>query len=545
MKTNNKDNSNCLISLQKWKEHYNTLLTEAREKFRDLDNTDIHITNQIEELTIVEIKQCMKQMKSERSPGPGNIAAELIKYGGSVLAEYITKLMNNCLQQQKIPSEWKTSHLISIYKKGSRKDPSSYRGLSINSTMSRLFGKILQKRLRENIGHNIGEDQSGFTPGRSCTDNLFTVQQLLEKKIARGEEVHIAFIDLLKAYDNVPRNKLWHALRTIGTNDHLIKIIQEYYHNIIAYIKVGGILSKPIHPTKSLRQGCSLSPLLFNTYVEVALRNWKRSCEGMGIPINDQHLLTLSFADDQAVFAQDAYDLEFMLRRLYNEYENWGMHISLTKTEYLVVNSNAQFDIILNNNHQVKQVNDFKYLGVTVDNNGIGKSEIKERIQKARKVVGALNSIWWDNNINKKNKKRIRQVMVETVLCYGSEIWTMREEDKRKVEAVEMDYLRRSSRVSRRDRITNEDIRNRMAATETLTQRIEKRSLRWFGHLLRMEDSRWPKRMWQWTPLGRNKRGRPRRSWNEGVRAAMRERNMDEQQAYDREAWRLGMGRRQ
>ncbi|XP_030760716.1 uncharacterized protein LOC115885831 [Sitophilus oryzae] len=91
--------------------------------------------------------------------------------------------------------------------------------------------------------------------------------------------------------------------------------------------------------------------------------------------------------------------------------------------------------------------------------------------------------------------------MVESVLCYGSEICALREEDKRRILAVEMDYLRRSARVSRLQRVRNEEIRNRTSAQETVIQRIEKRGLRWFGHLMRMEDTRWPKRVFKVHPL--------------------------------------------
>ncbi|XP_030761519.1 uncharacterized protein LOC115886486 [Sitophilus oryzae] len=133
--------------------------------------------------------------------------------------------------------------------------------------------------------------------------------------------------------------------------------------------------------------------------------------------------------------------------------------------------------------------------------------------------------------------------MVESVLCYGSEIWALREEDKRRVLAVEMDYLRRSARVSRLQRVRNEEIRNRTSAQETLIQRIEKRGLRWFRHLMRMEDTRWPKRVFKWSPTGRHKRGRPRRSWNDGIRQAMRDRNIEEDLVYDRDGWRLRLGR--
>ena len=100
----------------------------------------------------------------------------------------------------------------------------------------------------------------------------------------------------------------------------------------------------------------------------------------------------------------------------------------------------------------------------------------------------------------------------------GVKCGAMREDDKRKLTAVEMDYLRRSARRSRLERIRNEQIRREMSAEETVIERIEKKSLKWFGHLLRMEETRWAMRIFQWTPPGKQKRGRPHRSWNEGRR---------------------------
>lgn len=255
-------------------------------------------------------------------------------------------------------------------------------------------------------------------------------------------------------------------------------------------------------------------------------------------------IITLSFTDYQALLTQDSLDMEFMLRRLYAEYRKWGLEVSLEKTEYLVINSEAKFEVLINDDAQIKQVDKYKYLGTVVDGNGIGSENIRFRIQQARKVVGALNSIWWDKDINKTNKKRIGRTMVDSVLTYGCEVWTMKEEDKKRLTAVEMDYLRRSSRTSRLERVRNEEIRNRMSARETIIERIEKRSLIWFGHLLRMDETRWPKRVFSWKPPGRNKRGRPRKSWSEGVTRAMRDRDLQEDMTRDREVWRqrLGLG---
>lgn len=543
MKTKNREKALTLIDLPKWKVYYEELLTENREEYKN-DEVDIQNDNDDEcrAIELEEFIESVSEMKNGRSAGPGDIPAELIKNGGKTLINRLRHLMNLCMTQKKTPDEWKVCLITSLFKKGNRKDPNSYRGLSVTSTMSRLWAKIIHKRLRMEVQGLIGEDQSGFRPGRSCVDNLFTLQQLIEKRISRDQELHLTFIDIKKAYDNVPRNKLWYVLKEIGVSTGIIELIQELYSSNVAYIKQGLELSEPIQTTKGLRQGCSLSPILFNIYLEMALRKWKRTCGRMGIPIGESYLLTLSFADDQVILAEDSYDMEFVLKRLYTEYEKWGLQVSLEKTEYLVVNTDTKFEVLINEETQVKQVNRFKYLGVTIDRDGIGQTEIQSKIQKARNIVGALNSVWWNNNISRKNKKRIGQTMVETVLMYGCEVWAIKEEDKKKITSVEMDYLRRSARRSRLEKIRNEQIRNEMAANESVIERIEKRSLKWFGHLLRMDDTRWPKRIFKWRPAGKNKKGRPRKSWNEGIRRAMRERNMDEEMAHNREAWKAGMG---
>ncbi|XP_030759846.1 uncharacterized protein LOC115885173 [Sitophilus oryzae] len=116
---------------------------------------------------------------------------------------------------------------------------------------------------------------------------------------------------------------------------------------------------------------------------------------------------------------------------------------------------------------------------------------------------------------------------------------------KRRLTAVEMDYLRRSAGVSKMDRITNIEIRHRMNAPETIIDRVEIRGLKWFGHLLRMPEDRWPKRLFQWSPPQRRKRGRPRRSWNNTIRQAMASRELEELDAFDREVWRRRTGKQQ
>lgn len=545
MKINNNTRTANQINMEDWTMHYKKLLIEDRDHYQttEINNRNGTHRNMIR-ITEDELHNVIKTMKNGRAPGAGNTYTELIKCGGQALRERLCHLVNNCIEQCVIPEQWKTSYMISIYKKGERNDKNNYRGLSVNCTLSRLFGKILNKKLKESAEHKISEEQSGFVTGRGCVDNLFIIQQLTEKRRDKGEETHLAFIDLEKAYDSIPRKRLWEALLKLNIDEDLINIIKEMYRGNKTFVKQNGYLSDPIVTSKGLRQGCSLSPLLFNLYIECALEDWRRRVHGMGIPINDHHLYTLNFADDQIVMAQDAYDLEFMLRRLYHIYEEWGLKVNTKKTEYLVTNSVAKFTILINDETEIKQVDKYKYLGVTITTDGFGSAEIKSRIEQSKRIIGCLNSVWWDKHIHIKTKKHIGKALVESVLCYGSEIWTINAEHRRKINTVEMDYLRRSAGISKRDHITNEEIRNKMKAQETVLDRIELGSLKWFGHLMRMEESRWPSRIFRWKPPGRRKKGRPRRSWNEGIRAAMEARGLTAEDAEDRVAWRIGTGRR-
>lgn len=255
-------------------------------------------------------------------------------------------------------------------------------------------------------------------------------------------------------------------------------------------------------------------------------------------------MFTLNFADDQVIFAQDIEDLEFMLRRLYIQYKDYGMDINIQKTKLLVANSNYAYEILISEGQYIKEVNKFKYLGTLTTKEGIGSPDIQLRIEQARRVLGSLNSIWWDKNISRNTKLRMGKTLVESVLCYNSEVWVVNAKYKQKLLAVEMDYLRRSAGISKLQRIRNHEIRRRMGAEENVIDRIEKRKLKWFGHLMRMQQQRWPKRLFQWTPAGRGIRGRPRRSWYQQIKEIMDTRGIQEEDALDRERWRLGTGRR-
>jgi len=107
--------------------------------------------------------------------------------------------------------------------------------------------------------------------------------------------------------------------------------------------------------------------------------------------------------------------------------------------------------------------------------------------------------------------------MVKSVLIYGAETWSLYEDDRRRINETEMDALRRSARISKLDRKTNEYSRGKMDAQDVILDDITRKQLISYGHVERIDPTRLPKIMIHWKPEGRKKRGRPRRTWKDGI----------------------------
>jgi hypothetical protein len=132
--------------------------------------------------------------------------------------------------------------------------------------------------------------------------------------------------------------------------------------------------------------------------------------------------------------------------------------------------------------------------------------------------------------------------LIKSSLLYGSETRRSTESNKRRVEATEMEKLRRSSRISRKDRIRNVSIRKQIGLEETIIKEIKQNQLTWYSHVQRMTEGVLPKIALKWMPKEKRARERPKKDWMEGIKKAMNGRNLKEGHWEDRKQWRLGVG---
>ena len=156
------------------------------------------------------------------------------------------------------------------------------------------------------------EEQGGFRARGGCVDQVFTLRQVMEKAVEKRRELFVAFIDLEKAYDKVNRVKLWEALRQAQVGEGLLKAIQYLYVNCEAREKVGGKHTEWFEVKQGVRQGCTLSPWLFNVFLDTEARVGFEK----GVRLGEENVDILLLADDMVLVADSEESLRVNLLNL-------------------------------------------------------------------------------------------------------------------------------------------------------------------------------------------------------------------------------------
>lgn len=315
----------------------------------------------------------------------------------------------------------------------------------------------------------------------------------------------------------------------------VIKIIQQIYRNNVCQVKIGRKLSGKFGTSKGLLQGCPMSPTLFKIYIDISLRIWSRKCKRMGLEVSEEiYLNHLLFADDQVIITQDGEDANYVCRQLSMEYQRWGLKINYDKTEYLT----NDLDELYIDGRRIKKVQNFRYLGSILEIEGTSNMDINQKITSGKKIIGMLNSILWSRNIINSTKRKIFKTILQSIVFYGAETWTLNKKQVNRLNALEMDFWRRSARISRKDRIRNTEIRRIMEVEEESAVTIERKRLRWYGHVRRMGEERIPRIIQEWESKRRRGRGRPATTWIQNVHMSMERFGLVEEDVQDRDKWR-------
>ncbi|MCJ8733950.1 hypothetical protein PDJAM_G00229570 [Pangasius djambal] len=458
----------------KWKEYFEELMNEENEREKRVEGVT-SVEQKVDRIRKDEVRKALKRMKSGKAVGPDDIPVEVWKCLGEAAVEFLTSLFNRVLESEKMPEEWRGSVLVPIFKnKSDVQSCSNYRGIKLMSHKMKLWERVVEARLRKVV--EICEQQYGFMPRKNTTDAIFALRILMEKYRDGQRELHCVCVDLEKAYDRVPREELWYCMRKSGVAEKYVRVVQDMYERSRTVVRCAVGQTEEFKVEVGLHQGSALSPFLFAMVMDQ-----------LSEEVRQESPYTMMFADDIVICSESKEQVEVNLERWRFALERRGMKVSRSKTEYMCVNEREGSGTVRLQGEEVKKVQEFKYLGSTVQSNGEYGKEVKKRVQAGwngwRKVSGVL----CDRKISARIKGKVYKTVVRPAMQYGLETVALRKRQESELEVAELKMLRFSLGVTRLDRIRNEYIRG-TAHVGRLGDKVREARLRWLRHVQRRES---------------------------------------------------------
>ena len=224
------------------------------------------ITHLEPDIVKCEVKWALESITTNKASGGDGIPAELFP----ILKDDAVKVLHSIGQQiwktQQWPQNWKRLVLIPIPKKDNARECSNYHTIALISHASKVTLKIRQARLQEYMNRDLPDVQASFRKGRGTRDQIANIHWIIEKAREFQKSIYFCFIDYAKAFDCVDHNKLWKILKEMGISDHLICLLRNLYAGQEATVRTGHGTIDWFQIGKRVRQGCILSPCLFNLY---------------------------------------------------------------------------------------------------------------------------------------------------------------------------------------------------------------------------------------------------------------------------------------
>lgn len=314
---------------------------------------------------------------------------------------------------------------------------------------------------------------------------LFCVRLLTQKICEFKKNIFICFIDFEKAFDRISHGLLFEYLEQKRVNSYELRLLKYLYYNQVATIKVDEVFTRKIPIKRGVRQGCVLSPTLFNVYSEEIFRE-SLTDRSEGVRIGGETVNNIRYADDTALLAENLEDLQALLNSVNEASKNRGLKINVNKTKWMVA---GKIDIeraqLMLDGSPLERVMHFKYLGSWINKEGSSDEEIISRITIARKTFTSWKPILCNRNLSMHTRKKVLGCYVWSILLYGCETWTLKTSTINRLEAFELWCYRRMLRISWVEHTSNNDVLAMMNTNRELVNTIKTRKTQYFGHIIR------------------------------------------------------------
>ena len=371
-----------------------------------------------------EVKSIIKSLKTSKSPGIDNINNMLLKNGSRNLVIILSYLFNACFNLSYFPKAWKHALVVPVPKPNKDStNPMNYRPISLLCSISKIFERIILKRLQNHItNHSIlPNEQFGFRQSHSTNHQAKRLVNIIQDSLRNKHSSGVVLLDVEKAFDNVWHDGLIHKLFLLNTPVYILKLLKDYLSNRTFSVKIMGTTSERISLLSGVPQGAVLSPTLFNIYIS-------------DIPTPPECSLLL-YADDSALITSSVYPNQIILNlengiNILNAYfAKWKIKLNIEKTQISFFTRRRKSVYLPNRNLKIdyKSISwedNIKYLGIILDKTLTFNKHIIHSISKVNKLIQILYPfINRKSKLSLQNKLIIFKTIFRSVLTYGAPVW--------------------------------------------------------------------------------------------------------------------------
>jgi hypothetical protein len=454
-----------------------------------------HVNTLNRRITLGEVEHAVQRAKNGKATGPDQIPNEILKF--PQIMETLHHLFGLCFDFHMTPSDWGASLIHPIYKNGDSRNPMNYRGISLTSVLAKLYSAILNNRLVKFLESNdiLTEEQCGFRQNRACEDHLFTLHALIKKRMEEGKETFALFIDFRKAFDMVNRDLMLLKLIQLGIDGHFYFALKALYRKTWAQVRINDALTGSFETPNGVRQGDSLSPTLFISFVNDLSMRLRESPHSFDI--GERQLNHLMYADDLVLLADNVASLQTLTNITAEWCNQWQLSINTKKTQAMHFRKKRKLrhdgQALHIGGEKIKFVDQYKYLGVTFDEHLAFSANVKTLAGSAGRALGSLIAKYKCNpNMGYATYTRLFQNCVAPILDYGAHItgghvWKELEDVQARAERVFLGVHKFTAKAA----ITAD------MNWDSCYTRQQLQSIRFWNRLVNMPDSRIPRQIFQ------------------------------------------------
>jgi len=330
-----------------------------------LVHSDVDATAIYDSLNVELVDRCIKKLHLGKACGPDGLSAEHLIHAHPILVVHLCALFRYMICNQCVPDDFGKGLIIPLLKDklGCINSLDNYRGITLIPVIAKLFELVILELCSEYLlTDNL---QFGFKPKLGCSNAIFALRSTIDYFRDRGSTIYAASLDIRKAFDRVNHLKLFESLKNTGLPSCILIILINWYSKLTVAVRWKNALSTSFGVSCGVRQGNSLSPSIFNVFMDLFI--FKLRALSAGCCIGDHFLGCFLYADDVILLSASVSGLQNMLNCCSDVSRELLLSFNCAKSCCFAIGPGSKFDIsdMSLGNDNIAWCNTFRYLGVT------------------------------------------------------------------------------------------------------------------------------------------------------------------------------------